>query len=473
MFNKLSDNITSIFDKLRGKGVLKEEDINAAMREIRIALLEADVALPVVKDFIEKVKVKALGEEVLKSISPSQLVVKIVNDELAETLGKSEESELNLNTNPPAVILFAGLQGSGKTTSCGKIAGWLKRKMNKKVMVASLDIYRPAAQKQLEILTKQVEVTSLPIIENEKPLEITKRALREAKLGAYDVLMLDTAGRLHIDEELMQELKQVKDISNPVEVLLATDAMTGQDAVNIAKEFNEKIGVTGIILTRMDGDARGGAALSMKYITGKPIKFVGTGEKLSEIDIFNPERVAGRILGMGDIVALVEKAREEIDHAEAEKMAIKVQKGNFDLTDLYKQIKSIEKMGGFSSMMGLIPGLSKFKDKVEEANIDNKALKRQLAIIDSMTKQERKFPKVLNASRKRRVANGSGTSVQEINQLLKQFEQMKNAMKKFKGMGMFKKMGMMKGLGGMGAMPGGMPSLPPGMNMNDLMKGNR
>lgn len=456
MFGKLTDNIGSIFDKLRGKGILREDDVNAAMREIRIALLEADVALPVVKDFIEKVKTKALGEEVLKSITPAQMIIKIVNDELAETLGKPEESELNLNVAAPAVILFAGLQGSGKTTSCGKIAGWLKRKMNKKVLVASLDIYRPAAQRQLEILAKQIGVDNLEIIEGQKPIEITKRALHEAKIGAYDVLMLDTAGRLHIDEELMGELKQVRDIANPIETLLATDAMTGQDAVNIAREFNEKIGITGIVLTRMDGDARGGAALSMRYITGKPIKFVGIGEKPTEIDVFNPERVAGRILGMGDIVALVEKAREGIDQEEAEKMAQKVQKGNFDLNDLKKQIKSIEKMGGFSSMMGLIPGLSKFKDKVEEANIDNKVLKRQIAIIDSMTKQERKFPKLLKASRKVRVAKGSGTTVQEINQLLKQFEQMQKAMKQFKGAGManmMKKMGAMKNMGGMGGMP--------------------
>ncbi len=473
MFDKLTENISSIFGKLKGKGLLREEDINSAMREIRIALLEADVALPVVKDFIEKVKTKAIGEEVIKSVSPAQMVVKIVNDVLIETLGKSEESELNLSTTPPAIILFAGLQGSGKTTSSAKIAAFLKKKLGKKILLASLDIYRPAAQKQLEILANQIEVKSLEIIEGQKPLEITKRAIEEAKIGAYDILILDSAGRSHIDEELMKELAQVKSLANPVETLLAVDAMTGQDAVNIAKEFNEKIGITGVVITRMDGDARGGVALSMRFITGKPIKFIGVGEKISEIDYFNAERIAGRILGMGDIVALVEKAKEQINVEDAEKFAQKIQKGIFDLNDYYRQIKQIQKMGGFSSMMSLMPGLSQFKDKVEEAGVDNKIFKKQLAIIDSMTKQERKFPKLLNASRKRRIAKGSGTNVQDINQLLKQFEQMQKAMKQFKGGGLLKKMGMMKNLTKMGGgMPdlSSMPNLPAGMNINDIMK---
>jgi signal recognition particle subunit SRP54 len=434
MFNKLTDSISNTFSRLRGKGLLKEEDINEAMREIRVALLEADVALPVAKDFIEKVKAKALGEEVVKSISPAQMVVKIVNDQLTEILGGSEGNELNLNANPPVVILVAGLQGSGKTTSCGKLANFIKTKKNKKVLLASLDIYRPAAQQQLEILGKQIGVESLEIVAGEKPEKITERALKKARVEGFDVLILDTAGRLHIDAELMSELKEIHRISDPTETFLVGDAMTGQDAVNIAKEFAAQIKLTGIILTRMDGDARGGAALSMKAITGCPIKFVGVGEKISEFEVFDAGRIAGRILDMGDIVALVERAQENFDKEDAEKMMQKMQKGGFDMDDLYKQIKMIQKMGGVSGLSSFIPGLAKVKNQIEEANIDQKVLKRQLAIIDSMTRQERKYPKVLNGSRKRRIATGSGTTVQEINVLVKQHMQMSKMMGKMKGL---------------------------------------
>jgi len=445
MFGKLTDNISSIFSKLRGKGVLSEADIDASMREIRIALLEADVALEVVKEFISKVKVKALGEEVVKSITPAQLIVKIVHDELEEILGKDEESDIDLNAKPPVVILMCGLQGSGKTTSSGKLANYLKNKKNKKVLLASLDIYRPAAQQQLEILGKQIGVDSLEIISGQTPQNITKRAIERANKEIFDVLILDTAGRTHIDEHLMKELVDVKQISNPHEVLLCCDAMTGQDAVNIAKQFNDAVAITGSILTRMDGDARGGAALSMRFITGKPIKFCGTGERFDQFEPFYPKRIAGRILDMGDIVSLVEKAQEQVDVTESEKMMKRMQKGIFDLSDFAKQIRMINKMGGFSSLMGFMPGLSQFKSKIEDANIDKNILKRQLAIIDSMTKQERKFPKLLNASRKKRVAAGSGTSVQEINTMLKQFMQMQKMMGKMKGMNLG---GMMSGMSG-------------------------
>lgn len=449
MFGKLSENIGNVFSKLKGRGVLNEKDIDAAMREIRIALLEADVSLPVVKEFIEKVKEKSLGEEVIKSVSPAQQVVKIVHDELEAMLG-SETSEINLNASPPVIIMAIGLQGSGKTTSCGKLAKFLQDKKNKKVLLASLDIYRPAAQKQLEVIAGQINGNSLEIVEGEKPEKITERAMKEAKLGGYDVLILDTAGRLNIDEELMTELEKVKKISSPVEILLVGDAMTGQEAVNIARDFNERIGVSGIILTRMDGDARGGAALSMKSVTGQPVKFIGVGEKIDEFEAFHPERIAGRILDMGDVVSLVEKAKEEIDEKEAEQIYKKFKKGTFDLNDMYKQIKTIQKMGGMGGVMGMIPSLSKFKGKAEEADIDGSVFKKQLAIIDSMTPKEKQFPKLMNASRKKRVAQGSGTSPQEINTLLKQFQQMQKMMKKMKGGGMMK---MMKQMGGMKNLP--------------------
>jgi signal recognition particle subunit SRP54 len=441
MFENFSQKLTGILGKLRGKGSLSEADIDAAMREVRVALLEADVALPVVKDFISSLKEKALGAEVIQSVSPAQMVIKLVNDHLIELLG-SESSELNLATTPPAVIMMVGLQGSGKTTSSGKLALRIKNKMNRKVMVASLDVYRPAAQMQLETVAKQAGVISLAIIEKQMPLEITKRALEQARLEGADVLILDTAGRLHIDETLMSELQQVKALANPIETLLVADSLTGQDAVNIAAEFNQKIGVTGIILTRMDGDGRGGAALSMRAVTGAPIKFVGIGEKLSEFDEFHPKRVAGRILDMGDVVSLVERASEVIDQAEAEKMAAKMQQGSFDFDDLLQQLRTMKKMGGMGSIMGMLPGMGQIKDKMKDANIDDKMIGRQEAIILSMTKAERKNPKLMNGSRRARIAAGSGTSVPEVNKLMKAHQQMEGMMKQMKKLG---KKGFMRG----------------------------
>lgn len=434
MFNSLSSKITDILGKLRGRGVLTEEDIDSALREVRIALIEADVALPVVKNFTASLKEKALGAEVIRSISPAQMVIKLVQDHLTELLG-SEYAELNLSITPPAIILMVGLQGSGKTTSTGKLALRLKNRMGKKVLLASLDVYRPAAQKQLEVLAAQVQVGSLPIVEGEKPLEITRRALDTGKLEGYDVILLDTAGRLHIDDELMNELVSVKQAANPVETLLVADALTGQDAVNIAKQFHEKIGVTGIILTRLDGDGRGGAALSMRSITGQPIKFAGVGEKLSDFEEFHPERIAGRILDMGDVVSLVERAVETIDKEEAEKMAAKFQEGSFDFDDLLSQLRNMKKMGGIGGLMGMLPGMGKLKEKMSDASLDENVLARQEAIILSMTRKERKNPKLLNGSRKQRIAKGSGTSVQEINKLFKAWQQMETMMKQMKKLG--------------------------------------
>lgn len=449
MFQNLSDNLNSVLGKLKGKGVLKEEDVNAAMREVRIALLEADVALPVAKEFINKVKEKALGQEVIKNISPGQMVIKIVQDELEVMLG-SETAELNLNTTPPAVILMVGLQGSGKTTSTGKLALHLKEKQKKKILMASLDVYRPAAQKQLAVLGEQISVDTLPIVEGEKPQAITKRALKAGKLEGYDIVMLDTAGRLHIDEALMDELQNVKKLSAPIETLLVGDSLTGQDAVNMAREFHEKIGVTGIILTRVDGDARGGAALSMKMVTGQPIKYIGVGEKLTEFEIFHPERIAGRILDKGDVVSLVERAAEQVSEDDARALEKKLKKGSFDLDDLAKQLRMMHKMGGMGSLMGMMPGLGKFKNQIDQANIGDHSFKRLEAIISSMTKKERRYPKVINGSRKRRIAAGAGVEVQEINRLLKQHKQMGQMMKK---LGKMDKKSMMRQFGGM---------LPPG-----------
>jgi len=449
MFSSLSSKLTGIFSKLRGRGVLSEADIDAVMREVRIALLEADVALPVVKDFIASLKIKAVGTEVIQNVNPAQMVIKLVNDHLAELLG-SEHQALNLAANPPVVIMMIGLQGSGKTTSTGKLALRLKNKQNKKVLVASLDIYRPAAQQQLEQVAKQAGIDSLAIVAGEKPEQITKRAVNEAKLGGYDVLLLDTAGRLHIDGELMDELKAVKQLANPIETLLVADSLTGQDAVNIAKIFNEQIGITGIILTRVDGDGRGGAALSMRAVTGQPIKFMGIGEKLDEFEEFHPARVAGRILDMGDIVSLVEKAAENVSQADAEKMAAKMMEGQFDFDDLLDQMRKMKKMGGFGSMMGMLPGMGKLKEEIE-GKIDDKMIARQEAIILSMTKKERKHPKLINASRRVRIAAGSGVQVQDVNKILKQQVQMQDMMKKMKKMG---QKGMMRG--GLGQLFGGL-----------------
>lgn len=440
MFSNLSNKLTGIFSKLRGRGVLTEADIDAVMREVRIALLEADVALPVVKDFITSLKTKALGAEVIQNVNPAQMVIKLTNDHLAELLG-SEHQELNLAANPPVVIMMVGLQGSGKTTSTGKLALRIKNKQNKKALVASLDIYRPAAQQQLEQVAKQAGIDSLPIVAGEKPEQITQRALKEARLGGYDVLLLDTAGRLHIDNELMDELKAVKKLANPLETLLVADSLTGQDAVNIAKTFNEQIGITGIILTRVDGDGRGGAALSMRSVTGQPIKFIGVGEKLSEFEEFHPARIAGRILDMGDIVSLVEKAAESVSQAEAEQMAARMMEGQFDFNDLLDQMRKMKKMGGIGSMMGMLPGMGKLKEQIE-GKIDDKMIARQEAIILSMTKKERVYPKLINASRRVRIAAGAGVQVQDVNKILKQQQQMQDMMKKMKKMG---KKGMMRG----------------------------
>lgn len=440
MYKSLSEKLSGIFERLKGKGVLSEEHVNSAMREIRIALLEADVALPVVKEFIDQAKEKAIGQELIKSINPAQMVIKIVNDQLVQALG-SEPEPINLNAPSPMVILMVGLQGSGKTTSSAKLAKLLSTRFKKNVLLASLDIYRPAAQLQLENLAKQMSIPSLPIVENEDPQTITKRAMNAAKTQNIDVIILDTAGRLHIDEALMDEIKQIKAISNPIETFLVADSLTGQDAVNIAKSFHEIVGVTGIILTRADGDARGGAALSMRHVTGQPIKFLGMGEKVDQLEIFDPHRVASRILDMGDIVALVERAAALSESEDQEKLAKKLEKGHFDLNDMAKQIEGMQKMGGLSSMLGFLPGIGKIKDKLEGAGIDDSLVRRQLAIIRSMTKQERRNPSVLNGSRRRRIANGSGVQVMEVNRLLKQFEQMQ---KVFKQMGKMGKKGFMR-----------------------------
>ena len=433
MFESLSNNLNKMITKLTSRGLLSEDDIDQAMREIRIALLEADVSLSVVKELTNRIKEKAKGEKVLKSISPGQMVVKIVQDELVEVLG-SKLSPINLATKPPAVIMFVGLQGSGKTTSSAKLALWLKQKMNKNALLASLDTQRPAAKEQLQSLAKQINATSLPIIANESATEITKRALKAAQNSTHDVLILDTAGRLQIDKDLMQELVDIKDLANPVEIIFVADSLTGQDAVNVAKEFHQILSLTSIILTRIDGDSRGGAALSIAHATGCPIKYVGVGEKMSEFQEFHPDRIASRILGMGDVVSLVEQASANIDQEEAEKMSAKMQKGQFDLNDFLSQLKTLKKMGGIGSMLGMIPGLGKLKNAVGNANMNEDALKYQEAIIQSMTEKERRNFKILNGSRRKRIAAGAGVTVQEVNRLLKQFQEMGNMMKKFGGM---------------------------------------
>jgi signal recognition particle subunit SRP54 len=441
MFSKLSEKLSGVLSKLRGRGVVSEADIDSAMREVRVALLEADVALPVVKEFTQSLKAKAMGAEVLASVSPAQMVIKLVQDHLTELLG-SEHAGLNLNATPPVVILIAGLQGSGKTTSTGKLALRLRTRYRKKVLLASLDVYRPAARQQLEVLAKQAEVGSLPIVEGEKPLAITRRALEAGRLEGYDVVLLDTAGRLHIDDELMAELKAVRDLAQPQETLLVADALTGQDAVNIATQFHEKIGLTGIVLTRLDGDGRGGAALSMRSVTGQPIKFAGMGEKLSDFEEFHPERIASRILDMGDVVSLVEKAAEAIDREQAEEMAERLKKGAFDFNDLLAQLRNMKKIGGVGGLMNLLPGMGKIKQQLADANIDESVLRRQEAIIMSMTAKEREAPKLLNGSRKQRIAKGSGTTVQDINKLFKAWQQMETMMKQMKKLG---KKGMARG----------------------------
>jgi signal recognition particle subunit SRP54 len=434
MFEGLTGRLGEIFDRLRKRGALSEDDVNAALREVRVALLEADVALPVVKQFVAGVKERAVGQEVLRSVTPGQMVIKIVHDHLVEMLGSASE-EVNLNAVPPVPILMVGLQGSGKTTTTAKIALRLRTRERKKVLMASLDVRRPAAQEQLKVLGERTEVATLPIIAGQGPVEIAKRAMLTGRLEGYDVVLLDTAGRLAIDDELMAEVAAVRDATHPVETLLVVDAMTGQDAVTVAAHFEQRVGVTGIVLTRVDGDARGGAALSMRQTTGKPIKFLGVGEKIDALEGFHPDRIAGRILGMGDVVGLVEKAAESIDREEAEKMAERMQQGAFTLDDMAAQLRQIRKMGGMSGLMGMLPGIGKIKNQLKEANIDERMLKRQEAIIGSMTKAERRDVRLLNGSRRRRIALGSGTTVQDVNRLLKQYQEMQAMMKKVKKLG--------------------------------------
>ena len=460
MFDALSDRLGNVFDRLKGKGSLSESDVNAAMREVRIALLEADVAVEVVKSFIDGVKERAVGQEVTKSVTPGQQVIKIVNDNLIEMLGK-EPAWIELNAVPPVPILMIGLQGSGKTTTAAKIASRLTRRDKKKVMMASLDVTRPAAREQLRVLGEQIDVSTLPMAEGETAVSIAKRAMAASRLQGYDVVILDTAGRVTIDQGLMEEIKQISEITNPAEKILVADALTGQDAVTTAKNFHQNVGVTGIVLTRMDGDSRGGAALSMRSVTGVPIKAVGTGEKLENLEDFHPERVAGRILGMGDVVSLVEKAAETIEVEEAEKIALKMQKGQFDFNDMLTQLQQVSKMGGLGGVLAMLPGVGKLQKQMASAGVDDKSIARQVAIIQSMTAQERKSPKLLNASRKRRVASGSGTTAQEINRLLKQQMEMAR---------MMKKVGKMGGLKGLGSLFGGGDQMQPDLGQGSNLK---
>ncbi|MDA0707643.1 MAG: signal recognition particle protein [Proteobacteria bacterium] len=429
MFDSLSDKLGGIFDKLKKRGALTEAHVDEALREVRLALLEADVALSVVKDFIAKVRVNAVGQQVVKSVSPGQMVVKIVNDQMVEMLG-GDARTLDLNAPAPVPMLMVGLQGSGKTTTTAKIAKRLKEKDRKKVLMASLDVQRPAAMEQLQILGQQIGVATLPIIAGQVPVDIAKRAITAAKLQGFDVVLLDTAGRLHIDQALMAEVVAVRNAVSPHETLLVVDALTGQDAVNVAEQFGGQIGITGVVLTRMDGDGRGGAALSMRAVTGQPIKLVGVGEKLEDLEEFHPERVASRILGMGDVVSLVEKAAETIEAADAEKMMKKMKKGQFDFDDLRSQLQQMKKLGGMGGILGMLPGLGKMKKQMASANIDDKVLVRQEAIINSMTPKERSNPNLMNASRKKRIAVGSGVSVQDINKLMKMQKQMATMMKR-------------------------------------------
>ena len=449
MFESLSDRLGGVFDRLRGRGALSESDVREAMREVRVALLEADVALPVAREFVDKVTEQAVGHQVIRSVTPGQQVVKIVNDALAEMLG-SETAELNLDVTPPAVVMMVGLQGSGKTTTTAKLAKRLTEKGRKKVLMASLDVARPAAQEQLRVLGEQTGVATLPIVPGQQPVDIARRALQSAKLQGFDVLMLDTAGRLHVDSQLMDEMKAVAETARPTETLLVVDALTGQDAVNVARSFSAQVSLSGVVLTRMDGDARGGAALSMRSVTGQPIKFVGVGEKLDALEAFDPRRVAGRILGMGDIVGLVERAAETIEAEEAEKLAAKMAKGQFDMEDLRGQLRQMRNMGGLGALASMLPGVAKVKAAMASGAVDERVLLRMEAMIGSMTPRERTKPELINAKRKIRIAKGSGTTVQDVNKLLKMHQEMATAMKKLK------KMGGMKGLMGMlGKMPGG------------------
>ncbi len=429
MFENLTKKISNIFDKIKRSGVIEDSTLQNVMREIRVALLESDVSLSVAKDFIENVKSKAIGQEVIKSISPDQMIIKIVNDQLTELLG-SENDSLKLNAKTPVLFLMVGLQGSGKTTTSAKLARWITKNNNKKIMMASLDIYRPAAQEQLIKLGADNDIATLELQENRSPLQIAQIAFEAAKKSNFDILILDSAGRNHIDTKMMNEVKEISKKFNFSEILLVSDSMTGQDAVNTAKNFSEQVNLTGVILTRIDGDSRGGAALSMRQVTQKPIKFMGTGEKIDDIEIFHPDRIANRILGMGDVVTLVEKASEEIDEQEAKQMQQKFLKGRFTLLDYSKQLDQLTKMGGIQSVLKYLPGLSGLKEKMEEKIENNDVFKKQKAIINSMTPRERIHPDLVKASRKIRISKGSGTNVQDINKLLKQFKKMSQMMKK-------------------------------------------
>ncbi len=450
MFDSLQSRLGGVFDRLRGRGALSESDVDAALAEVRTALVEADVALGVIDDFIAKVRPKAIGENVIRSVQPGQQVVKIVHDQLVDTLG-SDNAALNLGS-APAPILMVGLQGSGKTTTSAKLALMLQTREKKRVLMASLDVNRPAAMEQLKILGEQAGVATLPVVAGQGPLEIAKRALASARVGGYDVLILDTAGRQHVDEQLMLEIAAVRDATKPHETLLVADSLTGQDAVNIAKSFHTRVPLSGIILTRADGDARGGAALSMRAVTGAPIKFLGLGEKLDALEAFHPARVAARILDMGDVVSLVEKAAETIDKEKAEKLAAKMRKGSFDMDDLADQLRQMKKLGGMKGMLSMLPGVGKVKDQLDAAGLDDKILTRQEAIISSMTKKERADPDLINGSRRKRIAAGSGVEVSDVNKLLKMHRQMSDMMKK---MGKGGRMPSMPGMPGMGGMPPG------------------
>ena len=453
MFEGLSDKLSGILDKLTRRGVLSEEDVNEAMREVRRALLEADVALDVTRSFIDKVKARAIGADVLKSVTPGQMVVKIVNDVLIETLG-SDANPINLEAAPPVAIMMIGLQGAGKTTTAAKIGKRLSEKMKRKVLMASLDVKRPAAQEQLAVLGRQVSIDTLPIVAGQTPVQIAKRAEQAARLQGFDVVILDTAGRTHIDEALMAEMVEIKAATRPHEILLVADSLTGQDAVHLAKSFDDRVGITGIVLTRIDGDGRGGAALSMRAVTGKPIKLIGTGEKMDALEDFHPARIANRILGMGDIVSLVEKAVETLDAEKAARAVERMRKGKFDLEDLADQLAEVEKIGGIGGIMGMLPGVAKMKQQLASAHMDERAVRHQRAIISSMTREERRNPDILKASRKRRIAAGSGMKVEDINRLLKQHRQMADMMK---AMGSQKRGGAMGKMASMLGLPGRMP----------------
>ncbi|MEL7093078.1 MAG: signal recognition particle protein [Pseudomonadota bacterium] len=496
MFENLSERLSGVFDRLTKQGALSEDDVKTALREVRVALLEADVSLPVARDFIKRVQDAATGQAVTKSVTPGQQVVKIVHDALVETLrGEGEPGALKIDS-PPAPILMVGLQGGGKTTTTAKLAKRLTEREGKRVLMASLDVNRPAAMEQLAILGKQIGVDTLPIVKGEDPVAIAKRAKTQASMGGYDVYMLDTAGRLSIDEELMTQVENVRDVATPRETILVVDGLTGQDAVNTAQNFDDRIGITGVVLTRMDGDGRGGAALSMRAVTGKPIKFVGLGEKMDALETFEPDRIAGRILGMGDIVSLVEKAQETIEAEQAEKMMKRMAKGQFNMNDLKMQLEQMIKMGGMEGMMGMMPGMGKMAKQVQDAGFDDKILRQQIAMIQSMTKKERAAPQILQASRKKRIARGSGMEVSDLNKLLKMHRQMSDMMKKLgrgKGGMMKKAMQAMMGKGGMpgmgdmanadpkqleaaakqlgGKMPGGLPGLGGGMGLPPGLSG--